>query len=216
MPRPHYPLLGVRTGGRVSISEILVIALWLTVLAAGHRDYANRVRRPPRMTLIFCALTSLFLMLQLAHPPMLRTFQRDALRIEQGQWWRLVTALFFQDRWLAGGLTNIAALLLVGTRAEELLRPGEWVAIYWIGALIAEGVALRWQPLGAGNSVAVCSLAGSLIVARAPGEPSLPSKLLRIVAGAAASVLVSMRDIHGIAALSGAALCAGSLALRRE
>lgn len=68
----------------------------------------------------------LFLAAQLIHPALLTLLERDAARIRQGEWWRLATALLVQDGGLAGGISNIAALLLIGSQAEQLLQRRVW------------------------------------------------------------------------------------------
>jgi rhomboid protease GluP len=189
----------------MDISAVLLLALWTSASAAGFINVGLDLKRPPLLTLCLCGLLALFLAAQLAYPTLLDLFQRDVLKILQGQWWRVFTALFFQDGWVAGGVTNIFALLLIGGLAEQILGPSEWVAVCLIGASIAECVALWWQPVGAGNSVAVCALAGGVVVSRPYVEMQWQSRLLGLVSVVAALVLAIMRDIHGVAALAGVA-----------
>jgi rhomboid protease GluP len=152
------------------------------------------------------AILVLAILAQMLVPPLLALFQRDAARIAQGEWWRMATALFFQDGWFAGGVTNILALLVVGALAEQVLRRTAWLAIHVGGGLIAECVALSWQPVGAGNSVAVCALAGALLVTRPAAGLDGRQIICRIVAAAAALILLSTENIHGVGALAGTAL----------
>jgi hypothetical protein len=60
-------------------------------------------------------------------------FSREATRILAGEWWRLVTALFFQHGGLIGGLTNIATLFWIGDLAPA--------SFYQIDACSARGLA---------------------------------------------------------------------------
>ena len=189
----------------MDISAILLLALWASASAAGFINFGVDAKRRPLLTLGLCALLALCLVAQLAYPSLLSLFQRDVLKILEGQWWRVFTALFFQDGWVAGGVSNIFALLLIGGLAEQTLGPSEWIAVCLIGASVAECVALRWQPVGAGNSVAVCALAGGVVVSRPYAEMKWQSRLLGLVSVVAALLLAVMRDIHGVAALAGVA-----------
>ena len=154
--------------------------------------------------------------LQVLHTALQDLFQRDTSQILRGEWWRIGTALFFQDGGLAGGATNIAALLCIGGLAEQRLRRSVWIGAYLAGGLITECIALSWQPVGAGNSIGSCALAGALIGTLLLGDAGRPAKVFGIAAGAAAVLLVAMRDIHGAAALVGAALRLGFLLPRRS
>jgi membrane associated rhomboid family serine protease len=88
-----------------------------------------------------------------------------------GEWWRSFTALFVQDGGLPGTLSNLAFLLVIGTIAEQVLSRPRWLLLYFIPGLAAELAGYAWQPVGAGNSGAVCGLAGGLIVAMLAGRP---------------------------------------------
>jgi membrane associated rhomboid family serine protease len=161
-----------------------------------------------------CAAIALGIGLQLAYPSMLGMFQRDAARIAAGEWWRLVTALFLQDGGVAGGLSNLAFLVMIGSLAERVLPPARWLLVYAAGGLIAEVVALAWQPIGAGNSIAICALAGFLLVDLPIERARWPLVGLRLVAGILVLVLLATENIHGIGALVGAALAAAAIAAR--
>lgn len=153
-----------------------------------------------------CSITAATLVAQLLHPHLLADLERDTARILAGQLWRPLTALFVQDSLPAGGITNISGLLLVGTVAEKTLGRREWLLVYGIGALLAEAVAMLWQPVGAGNSVAVCSLAGALVARGAPSCRAPLTLALRLAVTACATTLLFRRDIHGAALLAGAVL----------
>ncbi len=157
------------------------------------------LKRWPALTLAFGGLTAMGLVAQLVFPSLVHLFQRDAAEIVGGgQWWRLVTSLFFQDGGVLGGLSNIAALMLVGGLAEQVFAPMEWVVIYWAGALAAGIVGLWWQPVGAGNSIAICSLGGA-VAAGWPSEWRLRmGSVWRGIAAVVGGVLLARRDIHGV------------------
>lgn len=143
------------------------------------------------------------LIAQLRFPQFLFLLERNTTKVVVGEWWRMITALFFQDGWIIGGLTNIVALFFIGNLVEQLRSRRDWLLISIVGALVAECVALRWQPIGAGNSIATCSLAGSLIAVRPPSQMPTQSKIQRIIAITSCLVLVAAGDVHGVAGMAG-------------
>ncbi len=60
---------------------------------------------------------------------------------------------------------NAAALVVVGVSVERAFGRRLWLALYLAGGLAGELAGYAWQPRGAGNSVAVCGLAGGLLAA---------------------------------------------------
>jgi membrane associated rhomboid family serine protease len=114
------------------------------------------------------AVTAVTSVLGLAFPAFLAALERtpDGLH---GQWWRSFTALFVQDGGVLGTVSNLAFLLLLGVLAERLAGPRWWLAAYFGAGLAGELAGYAWQPTGAGNSVAVCGLAGLLVVALLAG-----------------------------------------------
>ena len=68
-----------------------------------------------------------------------------------------------------GTVSNLAFLALLGVLAERLVGPRWWLVAYFGAGLAGELAGYAWQPTGAGNSVAVCGLAGLLIVALLAG-----------------------------------------------
>jgi membrane associated rhomboid family serine protease len=114
------------------------------------------------------AVTTVTSVLGLALPAFLDALERtpDGLH---GQWWRTFTALFVQDGGVLGTVSNLAFLLLLGVLAERLAGPRWWLVAYFGAGLAGELAGYAWQPTGAGNSVAVCGLAGLLIVALLAG-----------------------------------------------
>jgi rhomboid protease GluP len=159
--------------------------------------------RRPKLTLVYCALLLACLLAQLIHPELLTWFQRDSTRVVAGEWWRMVSALFFQDGQFWGGITNVLALYWIGSLVERGRSQSFWLVVSMVGAVAAECVGLKWQPIGAGNSVVTCALAGSLILSRAFAGAPFASKISRCAAVSLAVLLTSGRDVHGIAAVTG-------------
>ncbi len=119
--------------------------------------------RLPVVTGVTFAVTATTSVLGLVVPGMLEAWERTPQGLH-GQWWRTCTALLVQDGGVVGTLSNLAFLLVVGALAEQVLRRWRWLACYLGAGVAAEFAGYAWQPRGAGNSGAVCGLAGALIV----------------------------------------------------
>ena len=122
------------------------------------------LRRPPVATAVVFVVTASTSVLGLAYPGMLAAWQRTPQGLH-GDWWRSFTALFVQDGGVAGTVSNLGFLLVLGALAEQVLGRRQWLACYLAAGLVGELVGYAWQPQGAGNSVAICGLAGALTVA---------------------------------------------------
>lgn len=122
----------------------------------------------PVATVVVFAVTATAGVLQALVPGMLGALERTPAGLH-GDWWRSLTSLFVQDGGVAGTVSNLAFLLVMGVLAEQFLGPGRWLVCYFGAGLAGELVGYAWQPRGAGNSVAVCGLAGALVVALAAG-----------------------------------------------
>jgi membrane associated rhomboid family serine protease len=126
------------------------------------------LQRFPAVTVVVFAVTAVTSVIGLALPGVLEALERTAEGLH-GDWWRSVTALFVQDGGVAGTVSNLGFLLVMGALAEQLVGRGLWLVCYFGAGLAGELAGYAWQPHGAGNSVAVCGLAGVLVVALAAG-----------------------------------------------
>jgi membrane associated rhomboid family serine protease len=120
-------------------------------------------RRIPLTFAVFVA-TAVSSLSQFAYPSVLTSLQRTPA-IRDGEVWRLVTSLLVQDGGWFGTISNLCFLLLIGTLAEQVLPRWLWATCYLVAGLTGEAVGLVWQPIGGGNSVAICGLAGALVIA---------------------------------------------------
>src|SRR5689334_11530872 len=69
-------------------------------------------RRAPVLTGAVFLVTAAALVAQLAVPGLLEHVRRDGAAIDAGQWWRLLTGMFFQDGGLVGGVFNLVVLAI--------------------------------------------------------------------------------------------------------
>ena len=125
------------------------------------------------LTLAVAAVTAVGLLVQEQVPGTLTALQRSPAALH-GEPWRWATSLVVQDGWLVGGLFNLAGLVLVGWAAEQVVRRSAWLAAYVVTGLVGQVFGQWWQPVGGGNSVAVCGLVALVVVMlvrgrRAPG-----------------------------------------------
>jgi membrane associated rhomboid family serine protease len=120
-------------------------------------------QRVPLVTAVVFAVTATTSVLGLALPGVLEALERTSQGLH-GDWWRSFTALFVQDGGVAGTVSNLLFLLVMGALAEQLVDRRQWLACYFGAGLAGELAGYAWQPRGAGNSVAVCGLAGVLVV----------------------------------------------------
>jgi membrane associated rhomboid family serine protease len=159
----------------------------------------------PYLTVSISGLILFFFILQLLFPQLLSLFQRDSRLILGGQIWRLVTSLFFQDGGTPGAVFNIVSLLLIGGLAEQHMKKSTWLILFFGGGILSQCIALFWQPIGAGNSVANFSLAGGIyLTVLLSGAKKL--SLLSILGFGAALMLLFANNIHGAAVFFGAIL----------
>jgi membrane associated rhomboid family serine protease len=159
--------------------------------------------RSPQATLFLLLIVGIPSILQFFYPVLLVILQRDAVRILNGEWWRLVTSLFVQDGGIPGLSFNLVSLLLVGMVAEQLWNSPLTILIFFVGGIVGEIAGLAWQPIGAGNSVANFSLVGSIVVGCLTGHPTKVVQLIGLLTLGTYILLVALHDIHGAAGTAG-------------
>lgn len=176
-------------------------------------DFFGRISTPskPWVTAVVFVVTAVCGIAQLVHPPLYDLVVRDAARIDDGQWYRLVTGMFFQDGGAFGLAFNLAGLAVLGTVAERVFGRGRWLVLYFGCGLFGQVMSYLWlNPVGAGNSMCTAGLLGALaLVALRPpaGVPVAPR--VRVVAFAVpvlAVVDTLVHDNHGLPALLGLAV----------
>ncbi|SFW45349.1 rhomboid family intramembrane serine protease [Amycolatopsis australiensis] len=169
--------------------------------------------RRPVLTAAVFAVTLACGIAQLVHPPLYDHVVRDASRIDAGQWYRLVTGMFFQDNRALGLVSNLLWLAVFGTLAERVFSRPKWLLLYFGCGLFGQVMSYVWlNPVGAGNSMCVVGLIGALaavvMVASRRYGVTLPVQF-RVMAFAAPVLAVIdtlLHDNHGLPLLLGLAL----------
>jgi membrane associated rhomboid family serine protease len=161
----------------------------------------NEILRRSWLTLTVFVLTALPSLLQVFFPAVLTSLQRTPA-VRDGEVWRLLTSLTVQDGGWFGTISNLLFLLVIGATAERVLPRWLWLACYLAGGVTGELVGLAWQPVGAGNSVAVCGLAGALAVVliRAVASPRWTPAVVAWWCGALGAMISPMAFIAGMVA----------------
>ncbi|WP_346101712.1 rhomboid family intramembrane serine protease [Nonomuraea maheshkhaliensis] len=118
----------------------------------------------PFLTVAVFVVTAVPSLLQFVIPGLEPALMRDPAAIAGGEWWRLGTALVVQDGGVLGTLFNLGFLAVLGYVAERALGPARWAVLYLSGAVVGEAAGFLLDQPGAGNSVALCGLAGGLVL----------------------------------------------------
>lgn len=164
-------------------------------------------RNFPWLTLAVSAATLAVTAAMYWAPQIGTALERDPVML-QGQWWRFVTTWFvLVDGWTQI-LINSAGLLFYGVPVERMVGRGWWIVAYVVAGLVGEIAGILWQPVGGGNSVAICGLIGLFSVwqATSPGTAGPPKVLGVVVWGGLGLWLVTHSDIHGAALVAGFAV----------
>jgi rhomboid protease GluP len=201
------------------VSTVILATLYAVVLATAFAasralPLSSTARGWPWATTVGVLIVGLPTLAQFTvAPSLLQNLERNWILISDGQVWRLLTSLVVQDGGVAGAIFNLVALAMIGFAAEKLWGGKRWIVIALSGALGAELWGKIVQPIGAGNSVAVFSLAASIAIIAVLRGAGV-HRLLGLISLVGAAVLLIIGDIHGAAAAIGAVL-GGVLATRR-
>jgi rhomboid protease GluP len=173
-------------------------------------------QRFPVLTLTVFAVTSITTAAMLVWPMIGTALQRHPAMLS-GEWWRFVTTwLVLTDGWIQIAVNSIG-LLGFGIAVERQIGRLWWIVGYVVAGLAGEVAGIFWQPVGGGNSVAICGLIGLFSVWQI-GRTEIPAiaryaSLLWLAIGA---WLTLKADIHGPALVTGFAVGAGAFASRHR
>ena len=161
-------------------------------------------RRIPWLTLAVFVATLAVTAAMWRWPEIGTALERDP-KMLAGEWWRFVTTWFvLVDGWTQI-VVNSIGVLAYGTLVERVLGRRWWVVAYVVAGLTGEVAGLFWQPVGGGNSVAICGLIGLFSVWQAvtPPRGGPPPVLGAVIWGGLGLWLVTHADIHGAALVAG-------------
>lgn len=121
-------------------------------------------RQLPIVTIVVLAITALTTGLQFVYPVVLSTLRRDPTALAAGEWWRVITPLFVHSDGWPQFIVNSLGIALVGPTVERRFGHLRWLVLYFVAGLVAEVISYSWDPNGAGASIALCGLIGSLLI----------------------------------------------------
>ncbi|MGW0806143.1 rhomboid family intramembrane serine protease [Nonomuraea sp. NPDC002799] len=165
------------------------------------------------VTVAVFVVTAVPSLLQFAVPGLEPALMRDPAAIAAGEWWRLATSLVVQDGGVFGTLCNLAFLAVLGYVAERALGPTRWLVLYLCGAAAGEAAGYLLDQPGAGNSVALCGLAGGLVLAAGRLERSLGTFYAVV---AAAWLPAASGGMWGLVATVALAVAGAQLVVHRD
>ena len=82
---------------------------------------------------------------QFAAPTILTHLERTPA-VRHGDWWRSGTSLLVQDGGVAGTISNLLFLVVVGVAAEQIAARWAWLVAYLGAAAVGEASATRGNP----------------------------------------------------------------------
>ena len=120
-------------------------------------------RRLPLTTIAVLLITATVTGLQLIFPGELSALRRNPEALEAGEWWRIISPLLVHsDGWLQIAV-NLLGIAVVGVTVERLFGGVRFLMLYLGAGLAGEIAGYRWDPHGAGASVALLGLVGGLV-----------------------------------------------------
>ncbi|MGN9909195.1 rhomboid family intramembrane serine protease [Phytohabitans sp. LJ34] len=131
------------------------------------RLWARGRSRAPRLTLltlIALAVAVVAVLVQYTVPDAVPLLERDPDGLREGELWRVVTPLLVQTLGWYQVVANLASLAVVGVVAEWVLGRARWLVSLAAGTAGGQIAAYVWHEPGGGSSIAICGLAGGLVV----------------------------------------------------
>lgn len=175
---------------------------WIAGIIASQARVTGRSRSTPSLTVGALFVIGAVSVAQLTiAPALLPMLMRDTALVRSGEVWRLVSSLAVQDGGWSGAAFNLAGLAAIGVVTERTFGRLHWLAIAAISVASAQLLALRWEPVGAGNSILNFGLAGGVCAASLAG--SCRARAPAAMASACFVLLLAARDIHGVAGVTG-------------
>lgn len=175
--------------------------------------------RRPWVTALVLVTMLVMIGLQYAVPGLADRLTRQPGALQDGQWWRVFTALFIQSSGPVQIVVNVAALAVAGPIAERVFGAGRWLLIFFGSGVVANIVSEQgWGRHGGGTSIAICGLVGALATtyllragdlgADGDAEVAAAQRLRRLTLAipAAGAFLCALHNNHGAGLLTGCLL----------
>jgi len=172
-----------------------------------HRFSRNRKRSLPIVTILIIGVTGLITGLQFVFPEVLAALRRNPEALRAGEWWRMVTPLFVQWAGWPHACANGVGGILLCPLAERFYGK-RILALYFVPGILGEIFAYQWSPNGAGSSLGLAGVLGSLFAFTFfhRSEISRSACMFSIVGIAGAVVMCFNHDTHGPPILIGVLL----------
>ena len=167
----------------------------------------NRKHSLSVTTILIIGVTALITGLQFVFPAVLADFRRNREALLAGEWWRMVTPLFVQSfGWLHACANGVGAIFLCPL--AERFYGKRILAFYFVPGILGEIFAYQWFPNGAGSSLGLAGVLGSLFAFTFShrSEISRPALMFSFVGMAGAVVMCFNHDAHGPPILIGVLL----------
>lgn len=185
------------------------LVLWLAFTAGwfaiATASLAHEPGRPPvRFTwwaLILWLVVAVPSLVQLAEPRLLDLGMRNAAIVQQGEWWRILTANVLQDGGLAGTLSNLSVLAVTLLIVGRVLPGPLAVALFIVGG--TGSMMLQLAHPGAGNSMATLALLAGAAVTTARRPVHAPTAIGLSIVVLIGAALTLLGNEHGPAILLG-------------
>jgi membrane associated rhomboid family serine protease len=172
-----------------------------------YRFSRNRKHSLPVATILIIGVTGLITGLQFVFPEVLADFRRNPEALRAGEWWRMVTPLFVQWAGWPHACANGVGAVFLCPLAERFYGK-RILALYFVPGILGEIFAYQWAPNGAGSSLGLAGVLGSLFAFTLShrSEISSSARMFSILGIAGAVVMCFNRDAHGPPILIGVLL----------
>ena len=163
-----------------------------------YRFSRKRKHSLPVATILIIGVTALITGLQFVFPEVLADFRRNREALLAGEWWRMVTPLFVQAFGWPHACANGVGAIFLCPLAERFYGK-RLLALYFVPGILGEIFAYQWFPNGAGSSLGLAGVLGSLFAFTFSHRSEISSSALMfsIVGVAGAVVMCFNRDAHG-------------------
>ncbi|MCQ4083632.1 rhomboid family intramembrane serine protease [Streptomyces sp. RB6PN25] len=173
-------------------------------------------QRTPWLTGVVLLVTAIPNVAQLAVPGLEGRWDRSPAELH-GERWRIVTALFVQDGGVLGTISNLGFLVVIGALAEQVLSRPRWLVHYFGVGMVSGLIGDLWQPVGAGNSIAICGLTGGAALALWRADIRLPSYTPQAILIWCGALLATLSHaLYAPMIIAGVILAAGTRAAQEK